>query len=195
MAWPAASPVTSPPVAPGATADIEIHGENFQPGMTVTSTSPTLTVNSWSFVDWNLLRANITVASTVGDGLHGLLNLMLPGGAFGQTCDVAIASAQPCGGASDTVPPAEVRLLHVDKTRGAAPYLFSWQPVTLDRDGRPEMMGTYELSRSDVPQSVTGAWVITPATSYPFNPPADSETSLLYFYLVRARDAAGNLGP
>ncbi len=91
----------------------------------------------------------------------------------------------------DLVPPAEVQLLHVDKTPLLAdPYMFSWQPVTLDRDGNPETLGHYELSRSLDPRSVTGAWIVEPSTSHPWRPSVDGGSALLFF-LVRARDAAG----
>jgi hypothetical protein len=56
-------------------------------------------------------------------------------------------------------------------------------------------MGTHEISRAVTPDLVTGAWAVSTDTERPWTPPVGEGFAMpLQFFLVRARDAAGNLG-
>ena len=178
---------------PGTTTPATIHGIGFDETSVVSSTASGVSVGPTTFVSSTELRADVTLDAAVllGQWSARLQVTVTAGGMVGVASTVAACVSAPV----DRVPPREVQLLWLDKTRMAPdPYLFTWTPVTLDRDGNPEVMGTYELSTSLDPRNVTGPWIIEPTTSRPWRPGVDGGSALLFF-LVRARDAAGNLGP
>ena len=178
---------------PGTTTPATIHGIGFDETSVVSSNAPGVSVGPTTFVSSTELHADVTVdaGALLGQWSARLQVTVTAGGAVGVASTVAACASAPV----DRIPPREVQLLWLDKTRMAPePYLFHWTPVTLDRDGNPEVMGTYELSSSLDPRDVTGPWIIEPTTSRPWRPGVDGGSALIFF-LVRARDAAGNLGP
>lgn len=177
-------------LVPGMSGRAVLLGRGFREGATVTG-SPNVIVHSSTFVDWNELILDISVSPAIPSGsIFSAVTVANPRGQASSGARASVACGPPVNG----MPPAEVGMLRLVKTpSSSAPYLFSWDPVILDVFGAPETMGTYELARSETPMVGTSAWQVVSTTQYPWEPTAGEDLPLQYF-LVRARDAAGNLG-
>jgi hypothetical protein len=117
------------------------------------------------------------------------------GGYDGAFVDNRTAWIYRAGTPGPGTPPAEVQEFRV--ARAGADLLFTWDAVTLDAATCAETMGTYEVWRALRPDFSDGtSWQGTTDASTSLLVPGEGTPlgSGLDFYLVRARDAAGNLG-
>ena len=95
----------------------------------------------------------------------------------------------------DSVPPAEVEGLTVvrDPESGAA--TLEWDPVALDRNGRPEFVTRYHVYRYSRGEPVRKVRVHEIATvELPSYVDAEAKNEPLLLYRVTAEDEAGNEG-
>ena len=97
----------------------------------------------------------------------------------------------------DGVPPADVEGLVVNIRRERNEVLLEWDPVTLDREGRPEYVTRYHVYRF---QPRAGFWLIRTlevgSVDQPrfIDAPAPADDPALLYYRVTAEDEAGNEG-
>ena len=82
----------SPPVPPGATMDVVVHGRGFLDTATVTITDPEVTLESATFRSWAAIDARVTVAPDATPGVRE--GVVLVSNADGSTSagDLAIGT-------------------------------------------------------------------------------------------------------
>lgn len=93
----------------------------------------------------------------------------------------------------DDCPPAEARHLLVSRSGGDL--TFDWQPVSEDATGNDEMIGGYQIWQAPSPDFSGAAVLLStsgPRSAVSVPGGASAPTA---FYLVRALDKCGNVGP
>jgi hypothetical protein len=94
----------------------------------------------------------------------------------------------------DTVPPAEIDDLALSYDPAARTLLLRWDPVTLDREGRPEFVARYRIYRyanPPFPRIPLHEIAVTESEHHTVEP-SDEKAPPLLFFAVSAEDGAGN---
>jgi hypothetical protein len=108
-----------------------------------------------------------------------------------------VTHARPFKLKIDSVPPADVEDLSVERDTPEGRALIEWSPVTLDRNGRPEFVSLYHIYRYERGSPVRRVRVHEIATveepRFVDSDPRAIREPLL-FYRVTAEDEAGNEG-
>ncbi len=187
--------VTEPLLAPGETQDVLVQGMGFLPTSELVSLSPFVTVHRFRVLDGGRIEANISVSEAVAFPQllsAGEIRNVPPGRPL--VWAIRIIDTE-CPATRDMVPPAEVTGLLLEK-RGGGPTAvvdWSWDETLLDWSRGPEVMGSYEVTRSLLPDLWTGAtWRATDSRG--FTGAVAWEDVRCTYFLVRARDAALNVG-
>jgi len=94
----------------------------------------------------------------------------------------------------DTVPPADVEGLRVDRDARSGSLRLSWDPVFLDRDGGSEFVARYHVYRyvEGPPYPVLPALRVASGPQHSWTDDEDTSRVRLVLYRVTAEDAAGN---
>jgi len=94
----------------------------------------------------------------------------------------------------DTVPPADVVGLRLERDARSGSLRLSWDPVVLDRDGRAEFVARYNVYRylQGPPYPVLPALRVASGPELSWTDDEDTNRAPLVMYRVTAEDEAGN---
>jgi hypothetical protein len=94
----------------------------------------------------------------------------------------------------DTVPPADVEGLVMERDESGGALRLSWDPVFLDREGRAEFVARYHVYRyvAGPPYPVVRALRAASTPAHSWTDEDDAGPARLVLYRVTAEDEAGN---
>ena len=177
----------SPPACAGTTALVSVRGDLLLPDMIIGDNTAGLTVVSQQWIDWGRIDAVVTLDPGVRQGVFNGMTVSTYVGGWGLWLSI--------NGAADPVsPPGAVRDLRMTKV--GTDVRFTWQGIVRDVQGCTDDTAAHEVwraLRADMADGATWRTVsvalhVEPGMAVPGGGSAE-------FYIVRARDTAGSLGP
>jgi hypothetical protein len=188
--------IVTPALLPGITRNVQVRGIGFQQGATVTSTSPSFTINSYTFRNWSRIDATITAAPGIAAGVRQeVIRVANPDGQEAFS-DLVVLDRDPVPGSHPPNrihplyavkrPPSDVQLLwgdsRVDGCHDSAEYYVGYRSTTAPDSGYGEF-ANFRNTPASV-ESLLDGGALEPVSPF----------SAHHFYRVSARNAAGDSG-